>query len=117
MTENYFERPERRNYRRLNVNLDVDLVIDGKKVRSTASNISCGGMFLPTQKHPVNEKTVQVVLHLPDTGKPVKLMGEVSRFEEGSLLRRKRKGVAIKFNGLYDDNFLAIDRFIKNKLH
>lgn len=108
MTENFFERPERRNYKRLDVNLDVDLTIDGKRVHSTSANISCGGMFLPTNKSPIRETTVRVILHLPDSEKPVQLMGEVSRVEGG---------LAIKFNGLYDDNFLAIDRFIKNKLH
>lgn len=117
MAENFFERPERRNYRRLDVNLDVDLTIDGKKVKSTSANISCGGMFLPTNKSPIKEKSIQVVLHLPDIQKPVKFKGEVARVEERSFFKKRKRGLAIKFNGLYDDNFLAIDRFIKNKLH
>lgn len=118
MTESIFTRPERRHYQRLNHHLDVDLVIDGQKLSGTAANISCGGMFLPTRKIHFKEKTdMKIIVHLPESKKPVKVVGEVRRVEKGSLIKKRRRGLAIKFNGLYDDNLLAIDRFIKNKLH
>lgn len=111
-------RPEKRNYQRIDATLDVDLVIEGQKMSATTSNISCGGLFLPTKKHILKEQTnVEVILNIPDNQTPVKVLGEVSRFQDRSLLKKRSSGVAIKFRGLYDDNMLAIDRFIKNKLH
>lgn len=118
MKEGILSKPEKRNYKRLDVELNVDLVIEGKKLNTTASNISCGGLFLPLKKHELKERTdIEVVLSLPDSTKPVKVVGEVTRFQGGSFLRGRQAGVAIEFRGLYDDNIMAIDRFIKNHLH
>lgn len=112
------DRPEKRNYRRVDASVDVELVIEGKKMSATTSNVSCGGLFLPVKNGLLKERTdIEVILSLPETKKPVRVVGEVSRFQSGSLLGRKPAGVAIRFRGLYDDNILAIDRFIKNKLH
>ncbi|MDO8519075.1 MAG: PilZ domain-containing protein [Deltaproteobacteria bacterium] len=111
-------KPEKRNYRRLDVQLDVDLVIEGKQVNAKATNISCGGLFLPIKKTQIKERAdIEITLSLPDQRKPVRVVGEVARLQGGSLLGQKKEGVAIQFRGLYDDNILAIDRFIKNRLH
>lgn len=111
-----FVRPERRNNLRLNVELDVNLTIDGIHLDATTSNISCGGMFLPIERSTLpSDAPVEVMLHLPDSVQPVRLTGQVARYEE--IPTEPSKGVAIRFNGLYDDNILAIDRFIKNKLN
>lgn len=118
MPDNIFTRPERRNYRRVDVDVEVDLFLDGQNVKTTATNISCGGMYLPIKKKEVQEQEkIQAMVHLPDIGKPVVVAGEVARVEKGSFLSRHRGGLAIRFSGLYDDNILAIDRFIKDKLH
>lgn len=111
-------KPEKRNYRRLDVELEVGLTIEGERVNTMATNISCGGLFLPIKKNRIKERTdIEVMLALPDQLKPVRLVGEVARLQEGSLFKRRPEGVAIQFRGLYDDNMLAIDRFIKNRLH
>ena len=144
-SDNIFTRPERRNYRRVDVDVEVDLLLKGQNVKTTAVNLSCGGMYLPinpstlrpkgrnslrvdterrlgavecVKKNEIQEQEkIQAVVHLPDMGKPVVVAGEVARVEKGSFLSRRRGGLAIRFSGLYDDNILAIDRFIKDKLH
>ena len=81
-------------------------------------NISCGGLFLPIKKNRIKERAdIEVTLALADDGKPIRMVGEVARYQDGSFIKRRPEGVAIQFRGLYDDNILAIDRFIKNRLH
>lgn len=110
----FLTKPEKRNHKRLDVILDADLVIDGQKVNATTSNISCGGLFLPIKNlNLANKSNIEVVLNIPDSEKPVKVIGEVSRVDAID----QTNGVAIKFSGLYDDNILAIDRFIKSHLN
>ncbi|MBI2340723.1 MAG: PilZ domain-containing protein [Deltaproteobacteria bacterium] len=118
MSQDIFTRPERRNYRRVHVDVEVDLLLNGQNVKTTAVNLSCGGMYLPVKKKEVREQEkVQAAVYLPDMSKPVVVAGEVARVEKGSFLSPRKGGLAIRFSGLYDDNILAIDRFIKDKLH
>lgn len=120
LKESFFlSQPERRNYRRLDVNLDVDLVIEGQRVNAITENVSCGGLFFPSKNAtPFKQNSnVEVTLSLPDTKNPVKIIGEVSRCPILPPLPAQKNGVAIRFRGLYDENILALDRFIKNKMH
>ena len=89
------------------------IIIEGKKISASTSNISCGGMYLPMPpESALQEKTgLEITLNLPSVNKPVKVMGEVNRIDGDS------QGVAVEFQGLYDDNILAIERFIRSKLH
>jgi len=110
--------PEKRNHKRLDVHLGVDLLIEGKKMSATTSNISCGGLFLPIQKHILKERTdIELIVTLPSKSRQVTLVGEVARFQDGSLIKKRRRGVAIRFRGLYNDEILAIDKLIKSKPH
>jgi hypothetical protein len=52
------------------------------------------------------------VVHLPNHKSPVRLIAEVQRKEKGI-----RHGVAVKFEGLYNDNILAIEKFVKSNLN
>ncbi|HBF12397.1 MAG TPA: hypothetical protein DDW49_03245 [Deltaproteobacteria bacterium] len=118
----FLSHPEKRNHRRLDVDLDVNLVIDGKRIDTTATNISCGGMFVPIGEGVVSHDTqppqeIEMIVHLPDTEKPVRVYGHVARCQFGTSYTPGQEGVAIKFKGLYDDNILAIDRFIKTNFH
>lgn len=120
LKESFFlSQPERRNYRRLEVKLDVDLVIEGQKVNTMTENVSCGGLFFPSKNFSFfkQNSNVEVTLNLPDTKNPVKIIGEISRCQLLPEKLPQKNGVAIKFRGLYDENILALDRFIKNKLH
>lgn len=112
-------RPEKRNHRRLDIELDVDLAIGPSRVKASTTNISCGGLFLPVK--PLNdfspENPLEIFLNLPDADKPVKLVGEVSRVQNRSLLFGYPEGIAVRFKGLCDENILAIDRFIKTRVH
>ena len=109
----FLEKPEKRNHQRIDIDLPVDIIIEGKKISASTSNISCGGMYLPMPpESALQEKTgLEITLNLPSVNKPVKVMGEVNRIDGDS------QGVAVEFQGLYDDNILAIERFIKSKLH
>ena len=104
---------EKRIFRRLDTDVSVELELKNRTVKTTALNISCGGMFLKLDPKQVSEEDqVQVVVHLPNRDKPVKLSGEITRSETGS-----RRGVGVQFQGLYNDNILAIERYVKSKLN
>lgn len=106
----FLHHPERRQNPRLDVSLPVSLKIGDQLLQATASNLSCGGIFLPRLKDQFADSVeMELQVHLPGRDKPVTLCGEVAR-EEGD-------GVGVKFKGLYDDNILAIEKFIKNSLH
>ncbi len=114
----FLPRPEKRNYRRIDCDLPVDLTIEGKKINVNASNISCGGLFVSLKQEIVKERAdIEIIVSLPNENKPVKVVGEVARYQSPSFLNQSAEGVAIRFRGLYDDNILAIDRFIKDRLH
>ena len=114
----FLSKPEKRNYRRMDCDLPVGLTIEGKKLDVNASNISCGGLFLPIGQETLRERSdIEVIINLPDHQKPVKIVGEVARYQDGSFLGKRPEGVAIRFSGLYDDNILAIDRYIKKNVN
>ncbi len=123
MSENFLKNPERRYHKRLDVDLQVSLNIDGQTINASASNISCGGVFLPTRQTGLAEKklaekvAVEMLLSLPDSDRPVKVVGEVARVGYSGDSETDEVGVALRFNGLPDDNILAIDKFIKTRLH
>lgn len=104
---------EKRIFRRVDAEVDVDLDLGEQKVKATCSNISCGGMFLTVDPQQVADKQqLDLVIHLPNRQKPVKLTGEILRTETQS-----RFGVAVQFQGLYNDNILEIEKFVKTKLN
>lgn len=111
MGENSFlKHPERRNYQRIDVDLEVHLNIDGRSMKASASNLSCGGLFLPMEKPSLHKNSnLEMTLHLPDQKRPIKILG--------TTVHRAGKGVAVQFQGLYDENIMAIDHFVKHKLH
>ncbi len=107
------DQSEKRLYKRLEVNLPVDLVLDGSTVRATTTNISCGGLFLKVDPDQINQKeNLNLLIYLPNRSNPVKTTAQVLRFE-----KKSPEGIALKFHGLFDDNTLAIEQFIKSHLH
>lgn len=109
--------PEKRHYKRLKCELPVVLEFDGETISATSQNMSCGGMYLPLQNDTfVENKPPKIIaqIMLPDRIECIKLPAKISRFEKD--IQNKLKGVALEFEGLYDNNRLEIDRFIKWKL-
>ncbi len=101
---------EKRIFRRLNAQLPVELEQSGSQVRAQTRNISCGGLFLSLDPEKIDEKQdLNVVIHLPNQKNPVKVVGSVRRSDAN--------GVALEFRGLYNDNILAIERFVKSNLN
>ena len=101
---------EKRIFKRLSTEVSVDLELGGKTLKTRTRNISCGGMFLRMDpKKVANGQELNIAIHLPNRKNPVKLVGQIRRSETG--------GVALEFQGLYNDNILAIERFVKSNLN
>jgi hypothetical protein len=110
----FLNKPEKRNHKRVDCDLPVDLKIEGKSISASVTNISCGGLFLPIKKDLLKERTdIQMMINLPEQKKEIRVVGEVARYQDTSFLGLGTEGVAIRFSGLYDDNILAIDKYIK----
>lgn len=104
---------EKRIFRRVEAQVPVDLEMGNRTLTATSSNISCGGMFLVVDPAQLSEqRNLSLAIHLPNRSKPVKLTVEVLRRETNS-----RAGVAVQFQGLYNDNILEIEKFVKAKLN
>lgn len=107
------DQSEKRLFKRLEVGLEVELMIDGAPVKATTANISCGGLFLMLDPQKLQStEGLSLVIHLPNRQKPVEVVAEVLRRESSD-----KQGVACKFQGLYNDNILAIEQFIKSNFH
>lgn len=96
--------------------LPVEIEHEGKRVSATTENVSCGGMFLPNMHDDFSEEQdVVTFINLPDRSAAIRLTAQVRRVES-SPEDGGKPGIAVEFNGLYDDNRLEIDRYIKWKL-
>lgn len=112
-TEGFVSYIEKRIFRRVDAKVPVDLELGDRTLQATTSNISCGGMFLMVDPDKVkDQQSLTLVIHLPNRVKPVQLTGDILRQENDS-----RAGVAVQFQGLYNDNILEIEKFIKTKLN
>lgn len=104
---------EKRIFRRVDAELPVDLELGSETVQTTSSNISCGGMFLLIDPDKLGDQhKLDVVIHLPNRKNPVKMSAEILRSESND-----RRGVAVQFQGLYNDSMLEIEKFVKGKLN
>ncbi len=109
---------EKRIFQRIEAELRVSLQLEGQSLQVITSNISCGGMFLKldpeylAQNNKSKSRVLDLYLYLPNYHKQVKLIGQICRKEKG-----QRSGVAVKFKGLYDDNILAIESYLKSQLN
>ena len=106
---------EKRHYQRLDCELPVVLETNGQKIKTTAENVSCGGMFLPFENGEViKDQEFVTFIQLPNRSEAIRLAAKVRRLEKD--LTDKVKGIAVEFQGLYDNNRLEIDRYVKGKL-
>lgn len=111
--QNFSNFIEKRIFRRVDSELKVSLFYEGKKIPAKATNISCGGIYLNLKsKNYGFNKDLEVAIHLPNRKNPVVLVGEIIRQHNGDC-----SGVALKFQGLYNDMVLEIEKYIKSKMH
>lgn len=109
------KRAEKRHYQRIAAELPVRIEYGGKTVEATTENISCGGMFLGGLNRELNpDDTVTAFVTLPEDCKVVKLSGRVCRVQPTA--DSAVQGIAVQFRGLYDENRLEIDRYVKWRL-
>lgn len=105
--------PEKRHYQRVDLELPVEIEVDGRKVSATTGNVSCGGMYLPNLQGEFPEaRDVITFINLPDRAAAIRLNAKITRIENA----QDAGGVAVEFDGLYDDNRLEMDRYLKWKL-
>lgn len=101
---------EKRIFSRLDAEVGVEVETTGQTLRGQTRNISCGGLFLQVDTKKISDQDeLKMVIHLPNSQKPIKMVGEIRRSESD--------GLAVKFAGLYNDNVLALEKFIKSNLH
>src|SRR3989339_1318078 len=118
MSDSLPKHSEKRNFQRMDLELPVRIEVEGKQIETNTQNISCGGMFLPIGNPEAAEKLKEeggllAYITIPEQYKTVQLAGRIKRIQRNS--DRDPVGVAIQFSGLFDDNFLEIDRYLKTK--
>ena len=106
-----FDFIEKRIFRRVDSSLEVYLNCGDRKIQATSENISCGGIYIKSPQENIPEDTdLELAIYLPHREKPVVMTADI--------IRKDRSGdLALKFRGLYDDNVLQIEKFIKAHLN
>jgi hypothetical protein len=105
--------PEKRHYQRIDLELPVEIEVDGRKLSATTGNVSCGGMYLPNLQSDFKEaQGIVTFINLPSRSEAIRLNAKITRVENEAAAG----GVAVEFDGLYDDNRLEMDRYLKWKL-
>jgi uncharacterized protein (TIGR02266 family) len=90
--------------------LDVEVVVDGKKHTSRTVNISLGGLFLDSAVPLEIGVTVQLRFQLPTQPELVEVAGDVRW-----LVKREdgRQGIGIRFQGLRARDVWALNQFFQ----
>lgn len=103
---------ERRQFKRLKIDLPVTIRYKGNLIPATALNISCGGMCLATDSpEVVGNDDVEIILDLSAAELDISIRGKVVRINPGVS-----KKVGVQFTNLFSLGHKAIERFIqKNK--
>ena len=69
---------ERRRQKRFTKRCTIEFTLDGQTYRGICRNLSLDGLFIKTRKPLALEKTIGMIVHLPD-GSTSKLTGRVTR--------------------------------------
>lgn len=80
---------KRREYRRLEIKADIDVVVGDRVIQTNIGNISANGVFVNASGKFETDKSVRVVFSISGVDRPFKLKGNIVRVEEN--------GIAIKF--------------------
>ena len=87
---------ERRRQKRFVKRCTIEFTSDGQTYRGICRNLSLDGLFIKTRKPLALEKTVEMIVHLPD-GSTSKLTGRVTRAtREPYSLILERAGIPSK---------------------
>ena len=100
---------ERRQFKRLKVDLPVTMRYRGNLIPATALNISCGGMCLTTDSPEVAAADdIELIFDLTAADPDVSVRGKILRVNPGF-----NKKIAVQFTNLYSVGHKAIERFIQ----
>src|SRR4051812_25983398 len=92
--------------------LDVEVVVDGKKHTSRTVNISLGGLFLDATIPLELGTTVQLRFQLPTQPEPVEVAGDV-RWVVKKEGPGEEKGIGIRFQGLRAPDGWALNPYFQ----
>lgn len=76
---------ENREFKRLETNAEMDVVIEDRYFRTQAKDISAGGVFINASGTFELETAVRVVFSFPGQDKPFKLSGKIVRIEKSGI--------------------------------
>ena len=104
---------DKRKFPRFVMNLPVILRHKGRLIPATASNISCGGMFISADNLDISaEHPVEVIFDLDDN-KDLSLRGQITRIELGNDM----SGLGVRFTNLFSDSHKVVQKFINSNLN
>ena len=87
---------ERRRQKRFVKRCTIEFTLDGQTYRGICRNLSLDGLFIKTRRSFALEKTIKIILHLPD-GSTSTLTGRVTRaIREPYSLILERAGIPSK---------------------
>jgi uncharacterized protein (TIGR02266 family) len=91
--------------------LEVEILVDGKRHVVISKNLSLGGMFVETAQPLPVQTTIQVRFRVPTQPEPIDVTGEVrwiERTEPGVVA-----GMGIRFHGLRARDVWALNRLFQ----
>lgn len=104
---------EKRRHKRLSIDVPVTIRSGGNLIPATALNVSCGGIYLKTETHGINENsTIEVTFDLDGENKDVSLSGVVTRVD-GS----PKSGIGVQFGNFFSASHKALREFLRKQMN
>jgi PilZ domain len=104
---------EKRRFPRFAVKLPVTLRHKGKLIPATATNISCGGMFIAAESIDISEEhPVEVIFDL-DENRDLSMRGLVTRIDSD----KETSGLGVQFTSFFSDSHKVVQNYINSNLN
>ncbi len=106
--------PEVRQYRRVDLHVEITLESDSNFYAGVSNNVSEGGVFVATLAAPPIGSTVTLTLGLPGAGR-FAVAGVVRWVREDDVCHGTLPGCGIQWLGLPADARVAIEHFVRSR--
>jgi hypothetical protein len=97
--------PSRRSSQRHDVDLEVEVTIEGETHRAVARSLSLGGAFIESTLRPAFDQRVQLRFRMPDRGVPIEATATV-RWSDGN-------GFGVQFDGLRAHTVWSLGKYFE----
>lgn len=97
---------EKRQFKRVPLNVPVEAVAGGRTLRYESRNISVGGLLLRGEETLLENDTFEMSFRLPGRAEPVRVTGIVQHVSPEAFM-------GVRFKELAADVRAAIERFVK----